>query len=114
MAIPNAIKIVIESSLIAYIEQKIPPHIRDKVSLSYQFRGNSVTLIENRPYFRDPSKWTESVVAQFQFDQKENIWTLYCTDRNSRWHKYRSIEPNEDFDVLLQEVNEDPTGIFWG
>jgi len=50
MAIPNDVKLVVESTLISYIEQKIPPHIRNKLYLSYQFSGNSVILLENRPY----------------------------------------------------------------
>jgi hypothetical protein len=114
MAIPDTVRIVIESILVSYIEQKIPPHVRDKVRLSYRFRGNTITLFENRPAFRTPDRWTDSAIAQFRYDPGGNRWTLYCADRNSRWHKYDDLEPNEEFDVLLQEVDEDPTGIFWG
>ena len=114
MAIPNAVKLVVESSLVSFFEQKIPKHVKDKIHLSYRFRGNSVILVEHRPYFLRPSEWAESVVAQFRFEPKTNTWTLYCADRNSKWHKYRNMEPTEEFDLLLQEVNEDPTGIFWG
>lgn len=42
------------------------------------------------------------------------MWTLYYADRNSKWHLYYEIEPSADFDDLLREVDEDPTGIFWG
>jgi len=35
-------------------------------------------------------------------------------DRNSKWHVYDEIEPATDFESLLQEVDDDPTGIFWG
>lgn len=114
MAIPDAIRIVIESILVSYIEQKIPPHVRDKVRLSYRFRGNTITLFEHRPAYSAPGEWTDVVIAQFRYDQRGNNWTLYCADRNSRWHRYYDLEPTEEFDLLLQEVNEDPTGIFWG
>ena len=44
----------------------------------------------------------------------EEIWTLYCTDRNSRWHLYWEYKPAKNLDELLEEIDEDPTGIFWG
>jgi len=114
MAIPNAVKLVVESTLIAYVEQKVPPHIRNKLYLSYRFSNNSVILIENRPSFLKRDEWIESAVAKFRFTIKTNTWTLYCADRNSKWHKYYYSEPTEDFDLLLQAVDEDHTGIFWG
>jgi hypothetical protein len=114
MAIPNEVKLVVESTLISYVEQKIPLHIRNKLYLSYRFSGSSVILIENRPNFFKQGAWMESVVAKFRFTLKTNIWTLYCADRNAKWHKYSYAEPTEDFDLLLQAVDEDRTGIFWG
>ena len=114
MAIPDAPRLIIESTLISYIEQRIPAHVRDKVRLSYRFRGNTITLFEHRPVFNKQGEWTNSAVAQFRYNPSGNKWTLYCADRNSRWHKYYDLEPAEDFDLLLQEVDEDPTGIFWG
>ena len=46
MAIPEAVKIVVQSSLISFIEQRVPARARDEVDLSYRFRGNSVTIYE--------------------------------------------------------------------
>lgn len=37
----------------------------------------------------------------------------YCADRNSRWHQYDLIEPGTVAE-LLTEIEQDPTGIFWG
>jgi hypothetical protein len=41
-------------------------------------------------------------------------WTLYWSDRNGRWHLYDLIDPTDDVRVLLNEVDRDPTCIFWG
>ncbi len=114
MALPALTKRLVEKRLDKYCKDRMPPQIRDKVRLGYKFRGNSVTLFEQRPAFTDPDKWVDIVVAQFRFDPSNGEWTLYCADRNSRWHVYYDLEPNTDFEVLLQEVDEDPTGIFWG
>ena len=100
MAIPDTTSLIIESTLISYIEGKIPAHVRDKVRLSYRFRGNTIILFEHRPAFRTPDRWTDSTVAQFRYDPGGNNWTLYCADRNSRWHKYDDLEPKDRKSVV--------------
>jgi len=42
------------------------------------------------------------------------MWRLYWADRNSRWHEYVEAGPTYELEDLLREVDEDPTGIFWG
>ena len=105
---------LVETRLSQYCKNRIPLSVRHKVSLEFKIRGNNVTLYEARPFFRDPSIWTENPVAQFRFDGKTKKWDLYCCDRNSKWHLYIHMESNTNFDDLLEEVNRDPTGIFWG
>jgi hypothetical protein len=96
------------------LRKRIPPDIRDKVTLTFEFRDNSVTLFENRPRWNEPSQWTHSAIAQFRFEPSTGNWTLYCVDRNSKWHIYQGLESTKRFDVLLNEVDHDPTGIFFG
>lgn len=51
--------------------------------------------------------------AQLRYDPASHDWTLYWADRNSRWHRYDDIDPGTT-DQLLNEINDDPTCIFWG
>jgi len=39
---------------------------------------------------------------------------LYWADRNERWHRYRDLDPSENVSTLLDEIDEDPTCIFFG
>jgi len=73
-----------------------------------------VTISEKRPAFDNPSQWVDISVAQFRYHPAKNLWTLYCADRNSRWHMYDEVAPTKSLQTLLEEVDEDPTGIFWG
>jgi hypothetical protein len=114
MAIPVLLKKRIELRLANYYEARIPQRVRDRLRLAFRFRGNSLTLFEERPVFDNPSRWIEIVVAQFRYDPETRDWRLYWADRNSRWHPYDDLDPSPDFDVLLKEVDDDPTGIFWG
>ena len=114
MSLSEFTRKLIETKLTKYCEHKIPMHARDKIKLVFSIRGNNVTLFETRPYFHNPSIWTEVPVAQFRYDNKSNKWTLYCADRNSKWHLYTEAKPSGKVDDLLKEVDRDSTGIFWG
>jgi hypothetical protein len=114
MALPELIKKQVETILEPFCQNRIPLHVRDMVRLVFSFRGNSVSLFEERPYFQDPSRWTSSPVAQFRFDQDDKTWSLYCADRNSKWHPYDRAKPSRQFTHLLKAVESDSTGIFWG
>ena len=35
-------------------------------------------------------------------------------DRNLRFHLYDQLEPSPDIGDLLDEIDRDPTAIFWG
>ena len=114
MPLPEFTKKLIETKLAEYCDQKIPLHVQDKVKLIYKITGNKATLIETRPFYCDPSIWTETPIAQFRFDLKTKKWALYFMDRNSRWHLYDLVEPSADFEDMLKGLDNDRTGIFWG
>lgn len=98
-----------------YCDTKVPVHARNKVRVEHTVRGKSVTLFECRPPWHEglPPEWSRLPIAQLRFDPTTNEWTLFCADRNSRWHLYDFIEPGTVTE-LLAEIEADPTGIFWG
>lgn len=115
MPLPVLVKALIEKKVGEYCKTKVPPHILNELNVSYNIRGNSVTIFENRaPWRPDMKEWTSMPVAQMRYDSKTGEWTLYCADRNDKWHKYMGIEPTKNIDEILVEINKDPTGIFWG
>ena len=85
---------------------------RDQLWYSYRIKGRRVTLIEGRPSFRDTSKTTEVPVAVFEY-RSDRRWALMWADRNSRWRRYEGFE-SVSFQRALEEVEKDPTGIFFG
>ena len=75
-----------------------------------------MTIFELRaPWSGDTDRsWTRGPVAQFRYDDDSLRWTLYWRDRDQRWFEYDRIEPSVELADLLEEVNADPAGIFWG
>ncbi len=114
MALPELVRKLVEKKMRDYCEGKISPQIRHKIRIGFKIRGNSVTIIEERPYYYVPSQWSQTVVAQIRYDSTDNTWTLYYWDRNSRWCPYALSVPTKNIETLLRCVEFDPTGIFWG
>ena len=46
--------------------------------------------------------------------QASRTWTLYWRDRNLRFRRYGLIHPSANVSELIDEVDRDPTSIFWG
>ena len=115
MPLPELFKKSAEKKIQAFCEKRVPPHARNQVRLTFKFRGNTVTIFEERaPWTKDITEWTSMPITQLRYDEKTNRWQLFCADRNDRWHKYLSKKSLSDIDTILEEINRDPTGIFWG
>ena len=98
----------------AFCESHNPIWVRDKVVLQFRIHRHDVMLFEKRPLFNDPEKWIHSDVAKFRLNATAGAWSLLWQDRNARWHFYDNCEPSPEIERLLEEVDSDPTGIFWG
>lgn len=57
--------------------------------------------------------WMSSPVAQIRCSDHSGVWTLYCRDRHQRWKLYTRLAP-ATITRVLDEVDRDPTRIFWG
>jgi hypothetical protein len=112
-ALPAVLERHVERRLRSYCRTRVPARERRYVELYSAIRGVTVTLVEKRPTFYDPEEWTDTHVAQFRYDPRARRWTLYCADGHGRWHRYPGVEPTEEFDELLREVDTDPMGLFW-
>ena len=50
----------------------------------------------------------------FKKDSKTETWQLYWADRNSKWRPSPPLPFHRDIEKLLQEVEKNETGAFWG
>ena len=114
IALNELLKKRVGKSLDKFCDERIPERVKDQIKLDYKIRGNSVTLIEKRPHYKNTEEWVEMKIAQFRFNQDNNKWSLYWWRHTGRWYEYDNIEAKTDFQKLVNEVDEDPTAIFWG
>jgi hypothetical protein len=104
----------IEKIFSDYCHKKVPPHLHDQIRVEYQVRGSEVILLETRPVWDDPTRWTSMKIARFKKDSKTETWQLYWADRNERWRQYPPLPFHRDIERLLDEVEKNETGAFWG
>lgn len=117
MALPELTRRQLERQLSEFCDKRVPAFARHQVRLEYEIRGNSATIVERRVPYRPISPdepWTRLAVAQLRFDTAQRNWTLYWRDRDERWHLYELIDPSPTISELLNEIERDPTAIFWG
>lgn len=99
----------------AWADSKVPEHLRDEIRMEVDVGGRTLTIYECRPSWHpDMTEWTRTSVARLRYTKYLREWSLYWPDRNGEFHEYDLAEPSEEVKELLEEIDADPTGIFWG
>jgi hypothetical protein len=115
MPLPSFLRHAVDEKLRKFCDHALPSNAFDEiVKLHYEVRGNDVILLESRAHSLLPAEDPRYRVARFRYNPKDGVWSLYYVDRNEKWQEYMDILPSPSLDDLLKEVQEDPTGIFWG
>lgn len=99
-----------------WADRRVAPEHRESIRIEVDETSRGLTIFECRPPWREfkGSEWTRRPLARLSYSGKRKEWTLYWTDRNGRFQRYWDCEPTEHIGELLDEIDEDPTCIFWG
>ncbi|MDV7103569.1 DUF3024 domain-containing protein [Vibrio sp. TH_r3] len=58
-------------------------------------------------------------IAKLEYDSNKNVWSLYIAQREEgscellAWKLYPHLKPNEDYTLLLNEIESDPYQLIW-
>jgi hypothetical protein len=94
----------------------MPGHARNEIRYEVDIDPRTATIFECRaPWEPEPgSEWTRMPMARLRFTMKKGEWSLYWRDRNLAFHRYDRFAPSPFVGDLLDEIEADPTAIFWG
>jgi hypothetical protein len=94
---------------------EIGVHI-DEMRVEIDIDARAITILECRPPWRDDfgPEWIRQEVARLRYTKSTGTWGLYWPDRHSRFHAYDGLKPTPSVQRLLDEIDADPTCIFWG
>ncbi len=95
---------------------EMPFDARDQVRYELDVAPSSLTIVECRPPWREDygPEWTRLSVARLRYVKARREWSLYWRDRHERFQLYDRCAPTPSIQTLLDEVEADPTNIFWG
>ncbi len=98
----------------AYCDRR-PQKTVDRWRVSAHATGHSVTIVRARAPKggESGSAPRETRVAQLRFEPALDEWTLYWSDRDGRWHRFEEAPPGK-VDEVIEVLDRDPTGVFWG
>jgi hypothetical protein len=99
-----------------WANKRIPDHVRDQIRIELDVTDPTITILECRPPWHPDTgeEWTRFPIARLRYTKARQEWSLYWRDRNLNFHEYDLAEPSADIDDLLEEIDSDPTSIFWG
>ena len=95
-------------------KKRSPAHIKDKFSLEYCIKGHDVLIYERRPRWNDPGKWIESPDAKLKYVRTSNLWQLFWQRANGKWFRYGPCPFSKNLRSLVEEIDADPHGCFFG
>ncbi|WP_245975726.1 DUF3024 domain-containing protein [Amycolatopsis palatopharyngis] len=86
----------------------------DQIRVECKRRGRSLTIVERHaPTPLLGPEWTEQKVAQLRLDE-DGVWSVLWADRNGRWRSYPDAPQATQPVSLLEEIDSNPHGVFWG
>ena len=96
-----------------YIARRRPrPEIRDQLDIGYVVEGQSVIIHEDRQLY-DGSRLLEPV-AKATWVRTQKVWKIFWMRSDLRWHGYEPLAQVRTLDKVLEGVDADPYGCFWG
>jgi len=105
---------LIESYVKRYCNKRNNPEIYDKLHLEYEIDNQSIILLEVRPHWQDPSRQIRSAFAKMRFVRSFKKWELYWKRQNLEWHQYDPFPESDSYVTLLDVIDEDQHGCFYG
>lgn len=94
----------------------LPERAVGKIRYESDVDPRAVTILECRPPWREDfgPEWTRREIARLRYTMARKEWALYWSDRNEKFRAYDLVDPTPNVEILLAEIDSDPTCIFWG
>ena len=90
-----------------------PRHLEDQLRFSYTILNHGVIVFEERRSPRS-ADWITMEIAKLRYLRKTNEWQLYWQRANGKWWQYELRDPSNTLDAMIQEIERDADGCFFG
>ena len=95
-------------------EKRTPSHLKDKLRYEYEIEKQNVVIYEIRPAFMKEGEFTKMPMAKLTYVSSRKIWKLFWKRASGKWEKYKPEEEASELYTLIQEIDQDAYGCFFG
>lgn len=105
----------IKQELEAFLEVKRPrADRRDQLDIGYQIDDQSITIIEIRARYDDPTQKSITPIAKATYVGTEKVWKVYWMRGTLKWCLYQPKSKVKEFKAFLDLVAKDKLCCFFG
>lgn len=107
---------MIEVQLKIFVDSKRPKDkvVRKQLDFGYSWDGQTALMFEIRPQLNDPKNILELPYAKLRFVKASKIWKLYWMHGSGKWEAYEPKPESANLQLLLDEIDHDGYGCFFG
>lgn len=95
-------------------DNRVPTPFRSRVRVVAEVADRRVTTSQSRPPWDGEGDWISTPVARFRCTRATGLWSLYWSDRNSRFHEYDRFQPTRAVQGVLDVLDTCQDPILWG
>jgi hypothetical protein len=88
--------------------------LKDQLRFEYEIEKQNVIIFEVRPVWNKPTESLRLPMAKLSFIKSRNIWKLYWKRASGKWEQYKPKQSDKELSVLVQEIDKDTFGCFFG
>lgn len=104
----------IEKEVGGFCKKRSPIEIRDKLSFEYRIKAHDIIIYTWRPRWDNPKEWIESDMAKIRYVRTSNMWQLLWQRANGKWVSYEPFPHSKDLKSMIEEIEADQYGCFFG
>ncbi|CAM4253918.1 DUF3024 domain-containing protein [Gillisia hiemivivida] len=105
-----------ESTIKKFVESLRPedPEIREKLDFGYSYDGKIIEIFEIRPEWDKPKEIQHIPFVKIRYYKSKNSWNLYWMRGNLKWESYEPFPNSSHLNKILEIIQEDKYGCFYG
>lgn len=104
----------IDDEIGSLCKRRAPADLQDKIRLRYAITKHDVLIQELRPDWRNPSEWIECDIAKLRYVRAADEWLLYWKRASGKWWLYEPHSPSKTLSTMVNEIDIDWDGCFFG
>ena len=104
----------IEKIVGTFCDNRVPDRARDQLKVGFRVEGQTIFVFESRPSWDDPNKWMDHDFVKISYVKSRSIWKLYWMRASGKWNLYKPHGEDKDLGKLINTINEDRNGCFFG